>query len=239
MGLLFANLLIPVLTAAGGALGTYLWLRRDAQETALTAMSAAQEQAALRHGLGERLAALESALRALGVPQPQTSDLSPVLAAIEPLHARLSAIEEAQSAVLKRLGELESAVRTLRVPPADLDPLLHRLDALGQRLPRPRQRTVAVREGSRNLLTHAGHGKADDLTRIKGVPRVLQRALNKVGVFYFWQIAEWSAEDARYVERQLAGFDEDLGGRIVHDAWVAEARQLAGAPNSAHRPVRH
>jgi predicted flap endonuclease-1-like 5' DNA nuclease len=92
-----------------------------------------------------------------------------------------------------------------------------------------------VREGSRNLLSHPGHGKPDDLTQIKGVPKVLERTLHKVGVFYFWQIAEWSPEDVRYVDSQLATFK----GRIERDGWVDQAHELAATPSAAARPTEH
>jgi len=231
------NVLLLVLAAASGGACTYLWLRYRHQDTLLSAAAIAQEQAALGHGLDERLAALEAALHSIAVPVPPPVDLDPLLGAVAPMQKRLSAIEHALFPVQTRLDEIESAIRSLRAP--QLDPLLHRLDALDERLQHPRRRQVAVRPGSRNLLSHAGHGKPDDLTRIEGVPKVLQKALHKIGVFYFWQIAEWSADDARHVGDQLAARDESLAGRISRETWVTQARLLAAAPNAAHAPVRH
>ena len=46
-----------------------------------------------------------------------------------------------------------------------------------------------------NLLTTAAFGEADDLERISGVGPMLSDLLKDVGVFYFWQIAEWDADD--------------------------------------------
>lgn len=237
MALVLMNVLLLALAAAGGGACTYLWLRHRHQDTLLTEAGIAQEQAALGHALDERLAALESALRAVVIPQSQTVDLSPLLGAVAPLQKRLSAIEHALFPLQTRLDQLEGAIRTSQTP--QLDPLLHRLDALDERLQHPRRRQVAVRAGSRNLLSHAGHGKPDDLTRIEGVPKVLQKALHKVGVFYFWQIAEWSPDDARHVDDQLAARDEGMAGRIDRETWVTQARQLAAAPSAAHAPVRH
>lgn len=237
MGLVLANVLLLALAAAGGGACTYLWLRHRYQDTLLSATSIAEEQAALGRGLDERLAALEAALHSIFIPQPPAVDLSPLLGAVAPIQKRLGAIEHALFPLQTRLDEIDSAIRSLRA--AQLDPLLHRLDALDERLQHPRRRQVAVRAGSRNLLSHAGHGKPDDLTRIEGVPKVLQKALHKVGVFYFWQIAEWSVDDARHVDNQLAARDESLAGRISRETWVAQARLLAAAPNAAHAPVRH
>ena len=90
-----------------------------------------------------------------------------------------------------------------------------------------------MREGSRNLLTYPSHGKPDDLTQIKGVEKVLERKLHKVGVFYFWQIAQWSPEDVRQVDQQLASYQ----GRIEQDHWVDQASELAASPaRHCHRP---
>jgi predicted flap endonuclease-1-like 5' DNA nuclease len=234
MATVLASVLLLLLGAAAGGACTYLWIRHREQDAALTVASAAQEHAALAAGLDERLATLEVALRDIAIPAPVPVDLSPLVGAVTPLQKRLTAIEHALFPVQTRLDELENAVRGLRGP--ELEPLLQRLDSIDQRLHHPRRRQVAVREGSRNLLSHAGHGKPDDLTRIDGVPKFLQRALHKVGVFYYWQIAEWSPEDARHVDDQLAAGHR---GRIDREAWVVQARRLAEAPSAAHPPVRH
>jgi predicted flap endonuclease-1-like 5' DNA nuclease len=113
--------------------------------------------------------------------------------------------------------------------------VLERLGTLQSHLENPPAPKAAVREGSRNLLTHPGHGKPDDLTQIKGVPKVLQRKLHRVGVFYFWQIAEWSPEDVRYVDSKLAAFK----GRIESEAWVSQAKELVATPSAAPRPTEH
>jgi predicted flap endonuclease-1-like 5' DNA nuclease len=182
--------------------------------------------------LAPRLDSLEAAVRALVMPEmPSAPDLTPV-------ERRLMAIEHSLFPVQTRLDELESAVRGLRVPaaqPPDLGPLLERLDALQSQLQNPPAPRAAVREGTRNLLTHPGHGKPDDLTQIKGVPKVLERRLHKVGVFYFWQIAEWSPEDVRHVDSQLTAYQ----GCIERDDWISQASELASAPSAAHRPLEH
>ena len=148
------------------------------------------------------------------------------------------AIEHALFPVQTRIDQLESAVRALCVPPpqaVDLSAVLERLDALQLRLQSPPAPKVAVREGSRNLLTHAALGKPDDLTQIRGVPKVLERTLHKVGVFYFWQIADWSPEDVKYVDSKLVSFS----GSIERDDWVTQASALAAAATAAHRPAEH
>jgi predicted flap endonuclease-1-like 5' DNA nuclease len=185
---------------------------------------------------------------------PPAPDLAPLQARIEelgrrvgeiripappdlaPTEQRLMAIEHALFPLQTRLDELESAVRAIRIPEtreADLSPVLAHLAALQARLENPSAPTVApVREGSRNLLTHPSHGKPDDLTRIKGVEKVLEHTLHKVGVFYFWQIAEWSPEDVRHVDEKLASFH----GRIERDHWIEQASELVSEPSAARPP---
>ena len=174
--------------------------------------------------------------------------------------ARLTAIEHALFPLDTRLDELASAVRALRTaPPAasateavseaaapSSEPLDTSLDATAEAAAErsaeeaPEAMTEeapleALRDGSKNLLTHPSHGKPDDLTRIKGVAKVLEHTLHKVGVFYFWQIAEWSPEDVRYVDSQLTGFH----GRIESDEWVSQANELAALPSATPRPREH
>ena len=198
-------------------------------------------------------ARLEDLTRRVGdIRLPPAPDLGPT-------QARLTAIEHALFPLDTRLDELASAVRALRPPLAATAPdavsgsaapsseaLDTSLDAAAEAVPErpaaaaPLEATEeapleAVRGGSKNLLTHPSHGKPDDLTRIKGVAKVLEHTLHKVGVFYFWQIAEWSPEDVRYVDSQLTGFH----GRIESDAWVSQANELAALPSATPRPREH
>jgi predicted flap endonuclease-1-like 5' DNA nuclease len=161
---------------------------------------------------------------------PEAPDLAPA-------EQRLMAIEHALFPLQTRLDELESAVRALRspeAPEADLSAVLAHLAALQARLESPGAAAPpAVRDGSRNLLTHPSHGTPDDLTQIRGVEKVLERKLHKVGVFYFWQIAQWSPEDVRHVDEQLASYQ----GRIEQDHWVDQAGELAAQPSAASPPT--
>ncbi|KCZ60986.1 hypothetical protein [Hyphomonas chukchiensis] len=101
-------------------------------------------------------------------------------------------------------------------PPRDLDPI-----------------NDARREDDEaNLLVEAAFGDADDLERINGVGPMLCELLHEVGVFYFWQVAEWSPQDVEWVDGKLQHFK----GRITRDRWVDQARDLAMLPDSARRP---
>lgn len=99
------------------------------------------------------------------------------------------------------------------------------------------RRAEAIAEARRpddeaNLLTHAAFGEGDDLAQIVGVGPILTELLHEVGVFYFWQIAEWTDEDVAYVDEKLLHFK----GRIERDDWVGQARLLADMPDACRRP---
>jgi predicted flap endonuclease-1-like 5' DNA nuclease len=243
MGFLLAKILILMaVAAASGGLFAYWWFRRHYEDVTLEYTRSREEWSAWRQGFEERLAARPSV--DLAPLQARLEDLSlrigeiriPAAPDLAPAEQRLMAIEHALFPLQTRLDELESAVRAIRVPEAldaDLSPVLSHLAALQTRLENPSAAPpAAVREGSRNLLTHPTHGKPDDLTQIKGVEKVLERKLHKVGVFYFWQIAQWSAEDVRQVDEQLQSFH----GRIEQDHWVDQASELATQPSAALPP---
>jgi predicted flap endonuclease-1-like 5' DNA nuclease len=65
-------------------------------------------------------------------------------------------------------------------------------------------------------------GRADDLTRIKGVGEKMQAKLNALGVFHFWQLASMSKDAAARLDTALSA-----GGRVARDSWIAQARRLA------------
>ncbi len=72
-----------------------------------------------------------------------------------------------------------------------------------------------------SLLQSASNGPADDLQRIKGVGPKLNDLLNSLGIYYFRQVAEFSATDIAWVDSKL-----QFKGRIVRDRWVDQAKRL-------------
>ena len=84
-----------------------------------------------------------------------------------------------------------------------------------------------------NLLKAPRGGKADDLTRIKGIGPVNGRKLNEHGVYHFDQIAGWKKADVAAAEAYLA-FD----GRIAREDWVGQAKVLARNAAKATAPKR-
>ena len=135
----------------------------------------------------------------------------------------------ATEALHHRLDDIE---RTISERPQlttnDLHPIqqqLARLDAHISRVPTaaPSPTTSAAPEVQPTLFESADAGPADDLKQISGIGPALEKALNRVGVWYLWQIANWNEEQVNYVDRRLGG----AKGRIRRYDWVAQALELA------------
>lgn len=80
---------------------------------------------------------------------------------------------------------------------------------------------AAKAEGISNRLAAPRGGKADNLTRIKGIGTVNEKKLNDHGIFHFDQIGAWKKADVEAAEAYLA-FD----GRIAREEWVKQAKLL-------------
>lgn len=64
-------------------------------------------------------------------------------------------------------------------------------------------------------------GEADDLTRIKGIGAKLASLLNALGIFHLRQIAEWTDEQAAWVDEKI-----DFKGRVAREGWREQAQAL-------------
>ena len=70
-------------------------------------------------------------------------------------------------------------------------------------------------------LLSAPRGAPDDLARLQGVGPQIVKKLNDGGVFHYWQVAALTVEQAEKLDGDLK-----LGGRIVRDNWIEQARSL-------------
>lgn len=86
----------------------------------------------------------------------------------------------------------------------------------------PAAKAPAAAGGISNRLPAPRGGKADNLTRIKGIGSVNEKKLNDHGIFHFDQIGAWKKADVEAAEAYLA-FD----GRIAREEWVKQARLLS------------
>ncbi len=71
-------------------------------------------------------------------------------------------------------------------------------------------------------LTSPIGGVADDLKRIKGVGPVIENTLNDLGIFNFSQVADFSADNVKWVDNHIS-----FPGRIDREEWVRQAKDLA------------
>jgi len=65
-------------------------------------------------------------------------------------------------------------------------------------------------------------GTPDDLKVIKGIGPKFEGDLNSKGIYYYRQIANWTAADVKMVE----GVIDSIPGRIARDEWVKQAKKL-------------
>ena len=69
----------------------------------------------------------------------------------------------------------------------------------------------------------ATDGEPDDLKKIKGIGPKFEGDLNAKGVYYYRQIAAWTAKDVKMIDEIIDSFP----GRIERDEWVKQAKVLA------------
>jgi small subunit ribosomal protein S2 len=62
-------------------------------------------------------------------------------------------------------------------------------------------------------------GVADDLKKLAGVSPTIEKRLNDLGVFHFWQIAELGGDHAHKIGEEIG-----LPGRI--EGWIAQAKEF-------------
>jgi NADH-quinone oxidoreductase subunit E len=78
-------------------------------------------------------------------------------------------------------------------------------------------------EAAPATLKAARTGGPDDLKLIWGVGPKMEKLLHSMGFYHFDQVAGWSDENLRWVDRRLEGFK----GRARRDDWIGQAKKLA------------
>lgn len=167
----------------------------------------------------ERLTSIEQAIHQL---QPaQDANLQ------KPLQSRLAGIQDALRGMKSQpLPRVEASARARPSTQA----LLARAEASrvqgrgGGEVSGVVGAAIGSHEGNpaENLPAKAKFGEQDDLKRIDGIGPKLEALLNALGVYYFWQIAQWTDEDVRRVDAKLGSFR----GRIERDGWIAQATEM-------------
>ncbi len=160
------------------------------------------------------------------VPGPQNGRY-----AAEPL-AGLNTLKEFESGRAQHNASVERALEigdTVKRIQGDEVPILRpRSKAAAKAKPakaKPAKPTVKAAEAGEKpaMLSAPNKGGADNLKAIKGVGPALEKLLNKMGVWHFEQIANWSAAEIAWVDDNLLRFK----GRVSRDNWVEQAKILA------------
>ena len=150
-------------------------------------------------------------------PAPAASAPAPVAAAPAPAAVAPVAAAVAAPAIVAKLADVpvekRKAKKTAAKKPAEriIDP------------PKPAIKSAAREIDGRPELLKKPHGKADDLKLIWGVGPALEKLLNKIGIWHFDQIANWSAKELSWVDEKLEGFK----GRAKRDEWIKQSKKLA------------
>jgi predicted flap endonuclease-1-like 5' DNA nuclease/tetrahydromethanopterin S-methyltransferase subunit B len=164
-----------------------------------------------------RFESLEKALATVRAAKPETAASDAELSA---LTARFSRFEQHLSSfkapaatdlepVFKAIGALEEEVKRLGLR-------LHQQVSLTRVERAPTVKKVTVRKPPKPARKEV----KDDLILIHGVGPVLQRMLNKLGVYRFEQVMRWTQKDIDEMTSKLPNFK----GRIEREGWVASAR---------------
>lgn len=83
--------------------------------------------------------------------------------------------------------------------------------------PTPEAATAVKSDGFQGLA--GPRGVADDLKKLTGVSGAIEKKLNDLGVFHFWQIAELDHDTAHKIGEEVG-----LPARV--DGWVAQSKAL-------------
>ncbi len=67
----------------------------------------------------------------------------------------------------------------------------------------------------------------DNLCKIKGIGVVIENKLKNIGVYYFDQIAKWTEEEVKLIDKQLA-----FKGRVLREDWINQAKILASGKDT-------
>lgn len=70
------------------------------------------------------------------------------------------------------------------------------------------------------------YGPRDDLQRLEGVDPNLERALNRLGIYHYHQIARFESSDVEWLVQHVEG----VPLQMIRDSWIVDASRLSGVP---------
>ena len=201
----------------------------DSEVDALERRELESSSSAFLEALSARLDALErrnGGAEAAGDDDRRWSESREAIERLEHAHQQLaSGVEALRGSGDSRFDPLESS---------DLSDLERRVRTLEERLDKRTGGNGEHRErldeataditADTALSVHGSLDSRDNLKKIRGIGRVIERILNEAGVCRFEQIAKWSDQDIALYSERLGEFST----RIERDHWIEQARRLAG-----------
>ena len=155
--------------------------------------------------------------------QQRDQDIQRLRATVEELEVYRGEVEKKESAL--REAE-ERRVMDVSEREEEIGALRKRL--VEYRVAQRHQTQVKSTDAASHGTAAAGRGtgksrttQKDDLKQIHGIGPVMERVLNRMGMFTFRQIAEWKDQDVEHMASELNTFPD----RIRHDNWIAGAKE--------------
>lgn len=232
------------------ALAAKLAAREREAEQVAARISNAQEEAFTYLTRAEAAEAEQQALRAR--VSEQDNEIGDLRRSLEEAQAQLGAVpkEDGEKTRLRwKTSYLEARVRQLEehafsaiaaAPAASIAQSPGPVSAPD--LPAPRAREGAASASAQmaaasfavrpKRLAAPRGGAPDDLRLIPGITPQIESKLNASGIFHFDQIADWTAQEASWVDQYLA-----MRGQIERDGWIGQAGRLARGEAALQRTV--
>ena len=190
---------------------------------------------ALQRAKRQLTATLDSRNRALHVANERLStfdleELPTSRESAEDLRRELKlAVEERDEAQI-RLRQAEARSERLRTELEVLHGIHERmLDDIEQLKARLREAELELKTSGESRppawLMVQPYGPRDDLQRLQGVDPSLERALNRLGIYHFHQIARFEPSDVEWLVEHIDGVPENT----IRDSWITDALRLSGA----------
>jgi predicted flap endonuclease-1-like 5' DNA nuclease len=135
--------------------------------------------------------------------------------------AQVSAVEALVERESEAAVQAVSAAESLLEAASVIEP---KIEIIAEEVETEVEKASGVAAETSKAAAERASEAVDDLTRLTGIGPKLAAALAARGIRTFAQLADWTEEQAQAFDSELS-----LKGRVARDAWIAQARRLAGA----------
>jgi predicted flap endonuclease-1-like 5' DNA nuclease len=135
--------------------------------------------------------------------------------------AQVSAVEALVERESEAAVQAVSAAESLLEAASVIEP---KIEIIAEEVETEVEKASGVAAETSKAAAERASEAVDDLTRLTGIGPKLAAALAARGIRTFAQLADWTEEQAQAFDSELS-----LKGRVARDAWIAQARRLAGS----------